>query len=102
MNRENFCRYGCQSRPGNDPYYSCICVLPVDHCEHGCAANCQLASDKFEQIGPVECCSCKGPPCFPSEARLSLDNGETIAMVDLKRGDRVKTGKVNVLVLIVY
>ena len=33
----------------------------------------------------------------PSDARLSLENGKTITMMDLKRGDRVKTGKLNIL-----
>ena len=31
--------------------------------------------------------------CFPSTARVSLENGETVTMAELRRGDKVQTGR---------
>ena len=55
-------------------------------CDHGCEETCDHA--------PAECCRCKGTKCFPAMARVSLENGVMATMVELKRGDRVKTGKI--------
>ena len=45
--------------------------------------------------GPVECCT-NCPKCFPSTARLTLENGQSIAMSELKVGDQVQTGMIKV------
>ena len=38
-----------------------------------------------------DCCECG--ECFPAAARISLETGDTITMMELERGDRVKTGQ---------
>ena len=51
------------------------------------------------QISP-ECCSCDSgdsSDCFPSSARVSLEDGKSVLMSDLKIGDKVQTGKAMVL-----
>ena len=35
------------------------------------------------------CCKCH---CFPATARLTLDNGKSVMMSELQKGDRVQTG----------
>ena len=43
-----------------------------------------------------ECCSCDSDDssdCFPSSARLSLGDGQSVLMSDLKIGDKVQTGE---------
>ena len=32
------------------------------------------------------------PPCFPSTARVSLENGKSVIMSELQVGDRAQTG----------
>ena len=31
--------------------------------------------------------------CFPSVARVSLENGKSVSMSELQKGDRVQTGR---------
>ena len=35
---------------------------------------------------------CKKKRCFPSTAKLNLENGESVTMSELQVGDRVQTG----------
>ena len=56
---------------------------------------------EFVELGGVtaspSCCKCDAEPgCFPSEARVSLENGKILTMNDLHVGDKVQAGKVNV------
>ena len=37
--------------------------------------------------------------CFPGTARVSLENGETVQMSDLRKGDKVQTGEYVCIVL---
>ena len=41
-----------------------------------------------------ECCTCENhtPKCFPSAARVSLENGKLVKIAELQTGDRVQTG----------
>ena len=39
------------------------------------------------------CCGCQ-EVCFPSSARISLENGKKVTMSELQIGDRVQTGKI--------
>ena len=67
----------------------------------GCAAcNCQCGSYWSRASNQYECSTCPPPPpppsggghCFPSAARVSLENGQTVIMSELQAGDKVKTG----------
>ena len=70
----------------------CQCREPVE------CGNCAERCGPLKDIGLRPCCRCdESTSCFPSDARLSLENGKSITMVELKRGDRVKTGKVNIV-----
>ena len=33
------------------------------------------------------------PACFPSSARVNLENGKSVTMSQLQKGDKVETGK---------
>ena len=39
-----------------------------------------------------DCCTYPEPACFPASARVSLENGKSIQMSELKVGDKVQTG----------
>ena len=43
--------------------------------------------------GPA--CSCAPCECFPSDAKVSLENGISVKMSALKVGDKVQTGMSN-------
>ena len=72
------CVYDCPNDgdgylvPGGDPPYVC--------CECGFCGT---------EDNP-SCCSCT--TCFPSTGRVSLENGKSVAISELRNGDRVKTG----------
>ena len=96
-----------------DTVYCCSCInmtrLPegVVNCPNNCIAYCA-------RLESFHCCLCDGdavprpPPtttttttaapsgggggCFPSTARVSLENGESVTMSELQAGDRVQTG----------
>ena len=40
------------------------------------------------------CCK-KCDDCFPASARLSLENGDSVLMNELKVGDKVQTGEIH-------
>ena len=44
--------------------------------------------------GPANCCDGKngGCGCFPSAAKVSLENGKSLVMSELQVGDRVQAG----------
>ena len=48
--------------------------------------------------GRCACCKCKGQGCFPSGSRVSLENGESVAMAELKVGDKVQTGEIRMFI----
>ena len=45
-------------------------------------------------LGSWRCCECN--PCFPAEARVSLESGKSLTMSELEIGDRIQTGIKNV------
>ena len=47
--------------------------------------------DRCHNHGECYCCS----RCFPSEARVSLENGKSVSMSELQIGDKVQTGRNN-------
>ena len=65
-------------------------------CDWGCRTFGEIECDlKVYLVGNGErtelrCCTCK---CFPATARVSLENGKSVAMSELQVGDKVKTGK---------
>ena len=71
-------------------------VCDCDGCDKPCGY-----SGCYNCIGYCdgECCKCE--KCFPASASVSLANGETVTMAELKRGDKVKTGrKFQIIILI--
>ena len=93
--------------------YCCSCIdwskyVPVDYwytltqCNNLCRARITL---NFQER--FYCCTCldevtptttaapplpSSPPCFPSHAKMSLKNGNTVMMSELQIGDQVQTG----------
>ena len=55
-------------------------------CPKGCDTCYDTAFKKFH------CCVGCVLQCFPSTARVSLENGESVSMSELQKGDRVQTG----------
>ena len=41
---------------------------------------------------PITVIKLKLETCFPSDAKLTLKNGKSVKMSELKRGDKVQTG----------
>ena len=63
-----------------------------------CHCDCGTTVDVFDEC---VCARCRPPPpppedddddCFPSTAKVNLDNGKTVTMSELKVGDFVATG----------
>ena len=55
-----------------------------------CGCKCGMCESRE---GTLNCCTCTGKKtCFPSSARVSLENGKTVRMSELQIGDRVQTG----------
>ena len=70
-----------------DPCCSILLKCPTgEECAKVCVRD-------FDIPALDSCCECSPITCFPSRARVSLENGETVTMADLKRGDRIKTSK---------
>ena len=49
-----------------------------------------------EPFAPGVCCGCKRS-CFPSTARVSLENGKSVMMSELRIGDKVQTCKSKII-----
>ena len=67
-------------------------------CDCGCQCG-HCRSIAWNSNRHYECCNCPPPPppppssaCFPSFARVILDNGKWISMSELQPGDKVQTG----------
>ena len=52
----------------------------------GCFIRCEEYCDPPDD---EDCCKCK---CFPASASVSLENGQSVTMENLKKGDKVPTG----------
>ena len=74
-----------------DTRYCCLCGCECGNCfrlaERSFAIL--LTSGTFN-FGPI-CCPCVR--CFPSIARVYLENGESITMAELQVGDRIQAGE---------
>ena len=66
----------------------CYCerLQGVSDCSCGSGCYCETA----ENSGQHECCDCR---CFPSTAKVNLQNGKTLTMSELQIGDKVQTGR---------
>ena len=63
-------------------------------CDHTCRrAKGFVQCDVYDRtsVGRRDCCRCW---CFPSTARVNLENGNLVTMSELQIGDRVQTGTV--------
>ena len=58
-------------------------------CEDG--FYCASAEDRGTQENYYACCS--APDCFPASAKVTLENGKSVAMSELQIGDTVKSGE---------
>ena len=54
-----------------------------------CKCSCR---SKYYNDDVWYCCSCDDTVCFPSAAKIHLENGKTVEMSELKTGDRIQTG----------
>ena len=45
----------------------------------------------------ISCCECPKKGCFPSSAKVYLENGKSATMSELQIGDQVQTGNKNIL-----
>ena len=62
----------------------------MEVCEaHGCKPECPAEWNR-DVPGQRRCKHCG--ECFPATARLSLENGKSVTMSELRVGDRVQTG----------
>ena len=68
--------------------FCCICGCECGHCYVPPSPAILLAPKGFGGYG---CCPCA--KCFPSLARVSLENGESVTMAELQVGDRVQAGE---------
>ena len=61
-----------------------------------CASGAECAKTCCDLIftGLCGCCECRDRTCFPSGARVSLENGASVSMTELKVGDKVQTGEI--------
>ena len=73
---------------------------PQDPCVHErceAAYTCKVDRCCWDKEYNKECClpddDCYDPGCFPSMARVSLENGKSATMSELRVGDKVQTGK---------
>ena len=84
----------------------CMCALQIERIlDHFCNSDkCRECSVKgmdtchfLTDYNGRFCCSKavrKGlRACFPLTATVSLENGETVTMAELRRGDKVQTGR---------
>ena len=65
--------------------YRCTCVV---YCIFKQLQNCD---DQCGNCGFDKCCGC----CFSSIAEISLVNGRSVKMSELKKGDRIRSGRDN-------
>ena len=75
-------------------------VCGNDHTKWTCSSSCAnhgiidcdltVSSGNLGGRRVYRCCTCR---CFPSTARVSLENGESVMMSELQIGDKVQTGK---------
>ena len=73
----------------------CPCGHTTKHDRKGykcnpCSCEQQNKCQCHDDHGRVYCCECGS--CFPSTARVSLENGKSLTMSELQTGDRVQTG----------
>ena len=54
---------------------------------------CDCGTCIYALLNTPICCQCS---CFPSTARVSLENGRSVTMDQLQIGDRIRTGKKSV------
>ena len=71
----------------------------------GCIALCLDRRAGRNEDYAYHCCDCPPPPpprrCFPSTAKVSLENGISVKMSELQVGDHVQIG-IHILVLVFY
>ena len=84
--------------PGRDAR-RCDCNCGDDSPDGALCCPCNCPCDYCHSYGVVyECCQCRPPPppksssCFPSFAKVMIENGKMITMSDLQLGDRLETG----------
>lgn len=64
-------------------------VVPTVRVETSTACGCTCGQYYNHDNGKFQCNGCG---CFPSTASVSLENGKSIKMSELKIGDQVQTG----------
>ena len=59
-----------------------------------CVKHLKLCFGYYRQkeANPCVCVAC-GDSCFPSSAKVILENGEVVTIPELQIGDKVQTGK---------
>ena len=58
-------------------------------CKHRKCASCKRYYRPA--WGKSGCCECN--PCFPADAKLSVESGKLITMSELEIGDKIQTGR---------
>ena len=84
--------------------YECKLCCPCGICKYGdedicCICGCECGNRKHNVAQPAQatdftgfiCCPCAR--CFPSVAKVYLENGESVTMAELQIGDRVQAGE---------
>ena len=89
----------CNHCPCGGDCHKCVCcgcgtrysnALKRNVCD---ACDCICGEEWTPGVpGVRRCKNCGGGGCFPGTARVSLENGKSITMAELRVGDRVRTG----------